>query len=64
MAISNLISRKDAAEYLGVSPQTLAIWASTKRHALPYARIGRLAKYRKDDLDMFIETRLVGREWQ
>lgn len=64
MTTSNLISRKDAAKYLGVSPQTLAIWASSKRQPLQYVRIGRLAKYRKDDLDMFIEQCLVGRGWQ
>lgn len=59
MATSNLISRKDAAEYLGVSPQTLAIWASTKRNSLPYAKIGRLAKYRKDDLEAFVAKNII-----
>lgn len=62
MVSSNLMSRKEAAKYLGVAPQTLAIWACTKRHPLPYVRVGRLAKYRKHDLDSFLDTRWVGKE--
>lgn len=58
----NILSRKEAANYLGVAPQTLAIWACTKRHTLPYIRVGRLAKYRKSDLDAFINARVVGKE--
>lgn len=53
------MSRKEAAAYLGVATQTLATWASTKRQDLPYTRIGRLAKYRKADLDAFIERHLT-----
>jgi len=48
-----LFSRKEAAHYLGVAPQTLAIWASTKRYNLQMTKIGRLAKYRKSALDAF-----------
>lgn len=62
MDSSKLISRKEAADYLGVSKQTLAIWACTKRHSLPYFRVGRLAKYRKSDLDVFIEMQIVSGE--
>ncbi|MCA9804832.1 MAG: helix-turn-helix domain-containing protein [Cyanobacteria bacterium HKST-UBA02] len=54
-----LLSRKEAAGYLGVSPQTLAIWHCTSRYPLPVVKIGRLAKYRKSDLDSFIESRTV-----
>jgi excisionase family DNA binding protein len=54
---SNLLSRKEAAAYLGVSEQTLAIWRSTGRYKLPVVKIGRLAKYRKSDLDDFIRRR-------
>lgn len=52
----NLLSRKDAAEYLGIKPQTLAKWQSTKRYEIPYTKIGRLTKYRIIDLDKFIIT--------
>ena len=54
---SDLLSRKEAAAYLGVAPQTLAIWKTAGRYSLPVVKIGRLAKYRKSDLDAFIANR-------
>lgn len=56
---SGLLSRKEAALYLGVSENTLAIWQSTGRYSLPMVKIGRLAKYRKSDLDAFIVARVA-----
>jgi excisionase family DNA binding protein len=52
-----LLSRAQAAAYLGLSPRTLAIWATTKRYDLKMVKIGRLAKYRRSDLDAFIASR-------
>lgn len=54
---SDLMSRKQAAAYLGVSETTLAIWKCTGRYSLKVYKIGRLAKYRKADLDAFIAER-------
>jgi excisionase family DNA binding protein len=51
----SLMSRKQAAEYLGVKEQTLACWVTTKRYALPYVKVGRLVKYRREDVDLFIQ---------
>lgn len=56
---SELLTREQAAEYLGVTPQTLAIWACVKRYNLPYVKIGRLVKYRLPDLDAFIARRTI-----
>jgi excisionase family DNA binding protein len=56
---SDLYSREEAACYLGVTSKTLAVWACTKRYNLPFVKIGRLAKYRKTDLDAFIASRIV-----
>jgi len=56
---SNLLSRKEAAEFLGISPDTLAVWACTNRYSLPLVKVGRLVKYRLDDLNDFIESRTV-----
>ncbi|WP_365977157.1 helix-turn-helix domain-containing protein [Thiobacillus sp.] len=61
---SPLIDRDRAAEYIGVRPQTLACWASTRRYALPFVRIGRRAMYRQSDLDAFIERNVIGGEVQ
>ena len=57
---SELLSREEAAVYLGVSIQTLAIWKSTGRYSIPVVKIGRLARYRKLDLDAFISRRVQG----
>ena len=58
--VSDLMTRDEAAQYLGVSAKTLATWACTKRYILPMVKIGRAVKYRAADLDRFIEARTVG----
>ena len=54
---TQLLSRKQAAEYLGVKENTLAIWACNKRYSLPVIKVGRLCKYRVSDLDNFLNER-------
>ena len=54
-----LLSREDAAVILKVKPQTLAVWATTKRYPLPVVKVGRLARYRMRDLIAFIEHRTL-----
>lgn len=56
---SDLLTRREAAAYLGVTPETLAVWASTRRYPLRFIKIGRLSKYRKSDLDDFINSRTI-----
>ena len=51
-----LLSRKEAAKYLGCTAGTLAIWKCTKRYHLPYVKIGRNIRYRLSDLMDFIEN--------
>lgn len=48
-----------AAEYLGVTVETLALWRCTKRYPIAYARIGRSIRYKRADLDAFIASRTV-----
>lgn len=57
-----LRSRREAAIYLGVAPQTLAVWACTKRYHLPLVKVGRHVKYRQSDLEAFIERNTFGTE--
>lgn len=59
--LNRLLSRKEAADYLGVKEVTLAIWKSTKRHGLPVVKVGRLAKYRYGDLLEFVERQTVNK---
>ena len=58
---TELLSRTEAADYLGLAPHTLAVWECTNRYGLPCVKIGRLAKYRKKDLDDFIQRRTTGK---
>ncbi len=52
-----LLSRKEAAELLGTTEGTLAVWSCTKRYGLPFIKIGRLVKYKLSDLEDFIQRR-------
>jgi excisionase family DNA binding protein len=54
---SELLTRREAAEYLGVAVQTLAIWKTHGRYELPMVKVGRLAKYKRSDLDKFLASR-------
>lgn len=54
---SELLSREEAAQYLGVKKQTLAAWAHTGRHDLPMVKVGRLVKYRLSDLEKWLAER-------
>lgn len=53
----DLLSRREAAAYLGVAEQTLSIWKCTGRQKLPYLKIGKLVKYKMADLDAFLDNR-------
>ena len=57
---SDLLSRDAAAEYIGVRPQTLAAWATNKRYSLPFVKVGSLVRYRRSDLDAWLQSRTVG----
>jgi len=51
------LSRKEAAEYLGVKPETLAAWAATGRHSLPFTRVGGRIIYSRAELDRWMAER-------
>lgn len=54
-----LVNDHEAATILGVAVQTLRIWRSTGRYALPFSKIGRTVRYRVSDLEAFIQSRSV-----
>lgn len=58
-AHDTLMDRKTAARYLRVSPGTLAVWDCTKRYDLKPLKVGRSVRYRKADLDKFVERQLT-----
>ena len=61
-AVPEMLNRAAAAEYIGSRPQTLAVWALTGRYNLPMVKVGRSVRYRKSDLDKWLESRTVGGE--
>lgn len=54
-----LLTRAEAAQYLGVAVATLDKWAVTGRYGLPMVRVGTAVRYRTADLDKWIESRTV-----
>lgn len=53
----NLLSPMEASLLLGVSIDTLSVWRCTGRYNLPFVKVGRLVKYRKKDIDIWLEKR-------
>ena len=54
---ADLLDDKAAAAYLSLSPGTLSVWRSTGRYNIPYVKVGRLVRYRRADLDAWLEKR-------
>jgi predicted DNA-binding transcriptional regulator AlpA len=54
-----LLSRREAAELLGVKPQTLALWAMRRKY-LAVVKCGRACRYRLAEIDRFIKSRTIG----
>jgi excisionase family DNA binding protein len=55
--VTAFLSRTEAAEFLGVKAQTLAFWAMTGRHNLPFVKVGNSVKYRLADLEAWLASR-------
>jgi excisionase family DNA binding protein len=55
-----LMSRDELSEYLGVPRRTLDDWA-LRRVGPQFARIGRFVRYRRSDVDAWVESNLVDR---
>lgn len=53
------IPHREAAEYIGVSENTLSVWRCTKRFDIPYIKVGSKVFYWKKDLDTFLESQTV-----
>jgi len=56
----SLLTRAEAAAYLGLKAQTLATWASAHRYGLKYIKAGRCVRYRVSDLEAFLDARTIG----
>lgn len=54
-----LLSRREAAKFLGVKENTLAIWKLTNRQIIPTYKVGKFIKYKASDLQKFIDDKLI-----
>lgn len=52
--MERLLNVAEAAEILGVKPNTIEVWICENRYPLKYIKIGRLLKFRESDLQDFI----------
>ena len=57
---TKLLTEAEAADYLSVEPQTLCAWRCTRRYNLRFIKVGRLVRYRPEDLEAFLAERTVG----
>ncbi len=55
--VSHLMNIQEAAEYLGLTVGTMYQWRS--QHKVPYIKVGRKVKFKKDQLDQWLATRTV-----
>jgi len=56
---SPLMTTQEAAAYLKVDFRTIANWRANKKQDIPFVKMGSKVRYRKSDLDAFIESKLV-----
>ena len=55
---TELLTRKQAADYLSIRPETLALWAVSRKY-LPFVKVGGAVRYRLADLAAFLQRRTV-----
>ncbi|WP_081616855.1 MULTISPECIES: helix-turn-helix domain-containing protein [unclassified Thioalkalivibrio] len=58
MSSRELLSTRQAAEFLHVSPRTLIRWRG-ERQGPPWVKAGRKILYRRSDLDLWIDRQRV-----
>ena len=56
---SGVMTPRDAAVYIGVKINTLAVWRMTNKYGLRYLKLGKAIRYRKEDLDEWLASKSV-----
>lgn len=54
---NDLLNEVQAAILLDTSVGTLQVWRSTGRYQIPFVKIGRNVRYKRADLEEWIESR-------
>lgn len=55
---TGLLTPDQVAAALGLSHRTLAAWRSSRRNPLPYVKVGRLVRYRLQDVNDWLQSQL------
>lgn len=55
----DLLTTEETAALLRLKPQTLAVWRLNKSYRLPYLKLGRSIRYRRVDVEQFVEKSYV-----
>ena len=63
-AYAVLLTEDEAAQLLKIQPATLATWRVKGRPNLPFVRVGRCVRYRRQDILAFIEGHLASHTGQ
>ena len=58
---ADLMTPDQVAAALGLSHRTLAAWRSTRRHPLPYVKVGNRIRYHRQDVNAWIASQTQGR---
>lgn len=56
-----LMTPNEAADFLGIDAQTLNNWRTTQRVQVPFLKVGRLVRYRRQDLETYLTKNTHGR---
>ena len=51
-----LLNTEQAADFLGLSPATLANFRCTGRHGIKFIKLGKSVRYRRSDLEKFMDS--------
>ena len=54
----DLLAEQEAADFLQIAPGTLSVWRSTGRYGLPFVKIGARVRYRRGDLQAWLDSRV------
>jgi excisionase family DNA binding protein len=62
VADKEILTPTEAAQIIGVKEQTLAKWRQFGRHNLPYIKSGKVIRYRRKDIETWLNAHCVGAE--
>ena len=53
-----LLTAAQVSAQIGVKPETLEVWRSTRRYPLDFVKVGKLVRYRQSAVDRFLSCLL------